>query len=694
MFRLIFYTIILITTGLLPVRPCAAEPGSASGPEYRLELRLVPEDHVIAGTVTVTFADPVAILPLRLTPRAEISGIRVDGVDTPYTFRDGRLQPTVTAGTRYRSVTVSYAARFDQPLPLDTVGSEDPSFGVSASIGQEGTFLADDVPWFPQLDGVRGRHRLTVTAPAGMVAVTAGQYLGSRTEAGLTVTEWHNDFPLVGLALAAGHFHIARDDFDGIQLLTFLSPENAGLAPGYLSAMRRHLAFYRDLLGPYPFAKFAVVENFLPTGYGLPSWTLLGKSVVSLPFILDTSLPHEIVHSWWGNAVEVDSAQGNWCEGLATYLADYLLKERGNPSEAVDYRRKILRDYAALVTPANDFPLQSFRGRMAKYQQAVGYGKGAMIFHMLRRQLGDQLFWTGLRQAAATGTGHALGWSDLERVFASVSGKDLRGYFRQWVEQTGAPELDFAGIRLEPGASGWVISGEIRQTGGNYRLELPLRLTMAGGGTMVVSIPLAGERNAFRITSSVRPERLEADPDAELFRRLAPGEVPPTVNDLLAPREPLVVVATGQRALVDAAHQLLQGLHWEHAEIIDEADLPVRPFPAGRDLLMLGWPSREELQPPLPQGLTISAGEPADWQLTGAPRPGDVLFAVLARRDAQQGTRALLLARAPGEARAVAAKIAHYGRYSVLLFDAGRNLVKETWEPSSSPLKFVFPGEP
>ena len=118
--------------------------------------------------------------------------------------------------------------------------------------------------------------------------------------------------------------------------------------------MRRHLIFYRERLGPYPFSKFAVVENFLPTGYGMPSWTLIGKNVIRLPFLLDTSLPHEIVHSWWGNAVEVDYTNGNWAEGLTTYLADYLLKEVNQPHEALEYRRKLLRDYAALVTPAND----------------------------------------------------------------------------------------------------------------------------------------------------------------------------------------------------------------------------------------------------------------------------------------------------------------------------------------------------
>ena len=98
--------------------------------------------------------------------------------------------------------------------------------------------------------------------------------------------------------------------------------------------MQRHIDRYEALHGPYPFEKFAVVENFFPTGYGFPSFTLLGSRVLRLPFIPDTSLRHEVAHCWWGNGVFVDAAGGNWCEGLTTYVADYLAKEEHSFEEA------------------------------------------------------------------------------------------------------------------------------------------------------------------------------------------------------------------------------------------------------------------------------------------------------------------------------------------------------------------------
>jgi len=685
--RRIFFSLTAVLATLVQTVTSAAAAGVI---DYDLDLRLLPDQHRIDGRALLTSVQEPITPPLRLGGDAAVTSVEVDGHRVAFSFAGGRLTWQEDAGGGWsRSVTVTYQAAFNDPVPLDTVGIEDPSFGVRATILPQGTFLAEGVAWFPQRDGQRGRHRVRVSAPAGVLTVTAGRLVSQATAAGSTVCEWHNSFPLGGLALAAGRYQMTSERLDDIQLLTFLSPENANLAASYQAAMRRHLAFYRDLLGPYPFAKFAVVENFLPTGYGLPSWTLLGSSVVRLPFLLDTSLPHEIVHSWWGNAVEIDYAGGNWGEGLATYLADYLLKERSQPQEALEYRRKILRDYAALVTVQNDFPLRAFGGRQAKYQQAIGYGKGAMVFHMLRRQIGEEAFRSGLRRMAAEGNGRSLSWTALEEIFSRVSGQELRWFFHQWLEQSGGPDLAFDKVTVSRRGKGWTVSGAVVQTEPAYRLELVLRLTSATGKVLEQTLPLNDRRTPFTIASAEPPALLAGDPDSHLFRRLAATELPATINDLLAPQRPLVLVAAGQDGLLPAVRDLLKGLHWEDAEIVNEADFHP-PAATGRDLLLLGWPGRTELRPQLPAGLTIAASHPPSWQVADATGATDTLFTVLSGRQDGAGLRALLLADSAEAARQAAAKISHYGRYSLLLFANGRNLVKSTWEANVSPLRVVF----
>ena len=178
-----------------------------------------------------------------------------------------------------------------------------------------------------------------------------------------------------------------------VEALVYLREEDDALAAKYLAATAQYLEMYRELIGPYPYGKFALVENFWETGFGMPSFTLLGPTVIRFPFILHSSYPHEILHNWWGNSVFVDYASGNWCEGLTAYLADHLIQEqRGRGAE---YRRGTLQKYRDYVKEGRDFPLGEFRSRHSAATEAVGYGKSLMGFHMLRRSIGDEAFRDG-----------------------------------------------------------------------------------------------------------------------------------------------------------------------------------------------------------------------------------------------------------------------------------------------------------
>ena len=174
----------------------------------------------------------------------------------------------------------------------------------------------------------------------------------------------------------------------------------------------------------------------------MPSFTLLGPQVIRLPFIISSSYPHEVLHNWWGNGVYIDYPGGNWSEGLTVYLADHLLKEREGQGAA--YRRDSLSAYADYVRSGADAPLTEFRARHGAASQAIGYGKGAMLFHMLRVQLGDAAFRQGLRRFYADNRFRIAGYPDLRRAFESASSQDLGAFFTAWTTRTGAPRLALA----------------------------------------------------------------------------------------------------------------------------------------------------------------------------------------------------------------------------------------------------------
>ena len=154
--------------------------------------------------------------------------------------------------------------------------------------------------------------------------------------------------------LVAGRWIETSRTVDGIETLALLRSQDDALAVKYLDATGPYIAMYGQLFGAYPYAKFALVENFWETGYGMPSFTLLGSKVIRLPFILTSSYPHEILHNWWGNGVYVEPAGGNWSEGLTAYLADHLFAEQNGGGAA--YRQEALQKYADYASTVEGLP--------------------------------------------------------------------------------------------------------------------------------------------------------------------------------------------------------------------------------------------------------------------------------------------------------------------------------------------------
>lgn len=676
---------------VLPVPTVQAAPAIR---HHDLRLVLQPEQGRLEGTDTLTIVpDGASELLLQLAPQVRVEGVSLAGHPVAYEWGGGRLRVSVPPAMRRDEVlmTVRYAGAFRDPVPDEPVHSEDPTYGVAATIGPRGTFLAGGAGWYPELPGSRATFRLRLEAAAGTEGVTSGLRTERGAQDGRSFSVWETAAPLTGLTLAAGPYRIREAQAGGIPLYTYFYPETESLADTYLKAAKGYLELYSGLFGPYPFEKFAVVENFFPTGYGFPSWTLLGSSVVRLPFIVETSLGHEIAHSWWGTGVRADYARGNWSEGLTTYVADHLYQERAGVEEGREYRLKLLRDYASLVPPEKDFALRHFAGRRSAAEQAVGYGKAAMVFHMLRRWIGDQAFWEGLRAVAREKMGQEASWDDFADRLGRAAGEDLREFIRQWLDRPGAPVLRLTGVTAERAGNRWRVSGALVQEGEVYDLRVPLRLE-AGSGRVETVLVVQSRQTPFSFEAPERPRRLSVDPEVDLFRRLDPTEIPPTVNAIRGSIALTVVTAAGLSSdLRAASRQLLAALRQEGATVRREEETTSGDL-RGRDVLFVGVPRRAGLLPLLPEGLQLAddgfslRGE----RFTG---PGAVLFAALPHPGDTERTAALFLPFSAGAAEQAARKIPHYGKYSYLAFENGTNRAKGTWPPAASPVIHDFPND-
>jgi aminopeptidase N len=669
----------------------AATAAATSVRHHDLRVVLHPESGLLEGEDTLLIAPGDATqVELRLAPSCAVEAVRVAGEGVPFEWIPGRLTvrlAAVAAGQKIR-LQIIYSGTFRDPVPDNPITTEDPTYGVAAAITPQGTFLSGGAAWYPDIPGSLATFRLRLLAPEGTEGVSPGGLLERGAVDGLNYSIWETDHPLPSLSLAAGHYLMREEKVGSIPVYTFFRAETAGLERSYLEAAKGYLELYQGLFGPYPFEKFAIAENFFPTGYGFPSWTLLGSSVVRLPFIVETSLGHEIAHSWWGNGVRADYAGGNWSEGLTTYVADYLYRERSSSEEARQYRVKILRDYATLVPAAGDFPLSAFSRRSSAAGQAVGYGKGAMVFHMLRRLIGEEAFWNALRRVAQSRMHETASWNDLAGIFAKESGRDLSPFFRQWVDRAGAPVLGLEMMTVSKGEDRWQVSGRLLQREPYFDLQVPLRLETENDA-VEATVELRGATAPFILRGTGEPRRLIVDPGADLFRRLDQTEIPPTVNGIRGSTDLLVVASrTLPPETLVASRILLTALRQEQARIVSEENVGPSEL-AGKDILFLGLPSDRKLLPPLPKGLTVGA-EGCTLDGESFSGIGVALFAALPHPTDSDRVAAIFLPFSADAARQAARKISHYGKFSYLVFASGINRSKGTWTVAASPTIHLF----
>jgi hypothetical protein len=709
-FRNVFFT------SILTLATCAAWNGAGYGggskdAHHDLTVTLQPEAHLLSGLDRITLSSVHSLLlTFALNPEATILSVELsnspengrgpspvsqaEGAESshhsPYRFADGQLQIQVPESFMNKEITlaIAYKAHFNDPVPQNPANFEDPTYGVTGVIASTGVFLLPEAGWYPQLEDSSPTILLRVHTPPGMEAISAGALQERQATPEAISSTWKIDHAGGGISLSAASYVIKERKAANLPLYAYFFPESESLAETYLSATADYIALYSGLYGPYPFSKFAVVENFFPTGYGFPSYTLLGSSVIRLPFIVKTSLGHEVAHSWFGNCLLVDYSRGNWSEGLTTYVADHFLKERVSEKEAREYRQQILRDYALLVPPQKDFPLAQFGGRIDPATRSVGYGKGAMLFHMIRRITGDEAFRNGLRALVEEKRFQRVSWNDFAMAFAKSSGKDFDSFMRQWVERPGAPVLALHSVESEKGPSGWIVRGILAQKEPAYTLRVPVRIE-TDAEPLDTTLAMDGKELVFELHSAAAPKRLVVDPETDLFRRLDPEEIPPIVNTMRGTTSPLAVTAKGiSPPIVQAFRTLLAALGLEDVPILPENELTDERL-RQNDLIFLGVPENRKLLPLLPEGLAL---EKERFTLAGKSydSAGDALFAVLSSRSPDRGACAVFLPLSREAGAEAARKVGHYGKYSALAFTDGVNKEKMVWTTSGSKLVHTF----
>jgi hypothetical protein len=665
--------------------------------------RLWASLHPDAGTLQV---EARLILPMGmsgdfllhsgLNPRSDTPGVRLiesKQIDGPVPL----TAYSVTLPAGMREFSLSYGGRIKHQLTRLKESPGRSSERLAGTIASEGIHLDGTTAWYPRFPNRLQTFELRIELPAGWSVVSQGAGPETETDGRRSRSRWQTEHPQDEIYLIAAPFHLYSRKVDDIETQVYLRESDPSLASAYLDATAHYLRLYRNLIGPYPYPKFALVENFWQTGYGMPSFTLLGSRVIRLPFILHTSYPHEILHNWWGNSVYVDYQQGNWSEGLTSYLADHLLAEQqGRGSE---YRRSALQRYADFIHRDNDFPLRAFRGRHSTASQAVGYDKSLMLFHMLRRKLGDKRFIEGLRRFYRDHRFRSAGFSELQASFESVADYSLSVFFKQWLERTGAPRLMLEKLRLKKLPNGYRLSGQLRQTQSSppYTLQVPVLIELDDASHRTEQVNMEDRLQSFSFELPVAVNAVSVDPWFDLFRTLDPAETPPSLGQLFGADQILILLpSSAEQGLLRGYRQLASRWATDYRQAEIRLDREVSQLPTDRPVLLLGWENRfteEHLDSLADYPIDRFPDEIELWQ-----QPFDIFdhsFALAGHPAGADQTHLWVASQNPESLAGLTRKLPHYSKYSALVFfgDTPDNRLKRQWPVTDSPLRIALTQE-
>jgi hypothetical protein len=237
------------------------------------------------------------------------------------------------------------------------------------------------------------------------------------------------------------------------------NPRQTSRSEGHRQKAASILKAYSDILGDLPYSHYtvALVDNATPGGHSPGYFVILHQAMPTSPYMWrndpvvfdefpDFFLAHETAHQYFGQAVGWKNYHEQWIsEGFAQYMAA-LYAEKTRPDSFQDIIRQMRRtamDNSDQGPVFLGYRLGHVRGE-GRVFRAIVYNKGAMVIHMARRWLGDEVFFKALRRFYREFRFRKAGAEDFRKALEAESGQSLQRFFQRWVYEAGLPELGFS----------------------------------------------------------------------------------------------------------------------------------------------------------------------------------------------------------------------------------------------------------
>ncbi|HSR61721.1 MAG TPA: M1 family metallopeptidase [Robiginitalea sp.] len=450
-----------------------------------------------------------------------VTGVVSGGKELAFTHQNDELLISFGTGSEANQrsqVTISYHG-----IPAQGLHIGENKYG-------DRSFFSDNWPdrarhWLATVDHPydKATCEFIVTAPARYQVVSNGlKKEETNVGNGLKRTHWKQSVPIASWLYVLGVAEFAVqyvDEFEGksIQTWVFKQDRDAGFYD-FAVPTRQVLEFYSDYIGPYSYEKLANIQsNSVSGGMEAASAIFYSSDAVTG----DRSLRwrnvviHEIAHQWFGNAVTEYDWDDVWLsEGFATYFTllfiehaygrDAFLEGLRSSQKSVDAFHEKNPDYTIVHTNLAD---------MSQVTSSQTYQKGSWVLHMLRGVVGTGVFWEGIRAYYREFKDGNATTADFQRVMEEVSGKDLGVFFRQWLYEPGALELE-GHWRYDAQAGRVVVELTQAQPGARlFDMPIELEITYRDGSRSLERIRISEKVNRFEIRVDSEPGHIALDPN-------------------------------------------------------------------------------------------------------------------------------------------------------------------------------------